>query len=99
VDTDWAIHYLHGHTGIIARLDELQTEGLELSVVSLAELYEGIHASRDPQGNEQGRGQRASKCPISRRIVTIPQLPLQGSQRFRSWGSQWGDEPAFARQV
>jgi tRNA(fMet)-specific endonuclease VapC len=52
VDTDWAIHYLHGHPAITARLGELQAEGLGFSVVSLAELYEGISYSRDPQGNE-----------------------------------------------
>jgi tRNA(fMet)-specific endonuclease VapC len=53
VDTDWAIHYLHGHAGIIARLEELQDEGLGLSVISLAELYEGIYYSRDAHSNEQ----------------------------------------------
>ena len=53
VDTEWAIHYLHGHSGITQRLEELQAEGLGLSVISLAELYEGIYSSRDPQGNEQ----------------------------------------------
>ena len=49
----WAIHYLHGHAGITARLEELQAEGLGLSVISLAELCEGISYSQDPQGNEQ----------------------------------------------
>jgi tRNA(fMet)-specific endonuclease VapC len=53
VDTDRAIHYLHGHVGITVRLEELKAEGLGLSVISLAELYEGIDSSRDPQGNEQ----------------------------------------------
>lgn len=53
VDTDWAIHYLNDHPAISARLDELKTEGLALSVISLAELYEGIYYSTDPVGNEQ----------------------------------------------
>jgi predicted nucleic acid-binding protein len=39
IDTDWVIHYLHGHTAIVERLDELQPQGLILSIVSLAELY------------------------------------------------------------
>ena len=52
VDTDWVIHYLNGHPGIIKRLDELKERGLALSVVSLAELYEGIYGSTDPSGNE-----------------------------------------------
>jgi tRNA(fMet)-specific endonuclease VapC len=53
MDTDWVIHYLNGRDDIVRRLDELQPEGLGLSVISLAELYEGIFYSTDPQGNEQ----------------------------------------------
>ncbi len=52
IDTDWAIHYLNGHPAIVKRLDELKTEGLALSVISLAELYEGVYYSTDPEGNE-----------------------------------------------
>ncbi len=53
IDTDWVIHYLNGHSAIIERLEELQEAGLALSVISLAELYEGIYHSRDPEANEQ----------------------------------------------
>jgi tRNA(fMet)-specific endonuclease VapC len=53
IDTDWVIHYLNGRDDIVRRLDELQPEGWGLSVISLAELYEGIYSSTDPQGNEQ----------------------------------------------
>ena len=53
IDTDWVIHYLHGHTAIVERLDELQPQGLVLSIVSLAELYEGVYYSLDPEGDEQ----------------------------------------------
>jgi tRNA(fMet)-specific endonuclease VapC len=53
IDTDWVIHYLNGRDDIVRRLDELQPEGVGLSVISLAELYEGIFYSTDPQGNEQ----------------------------------------------
>ncbi len=56
VDTDWAIHYLNGNPGIVTRLNELQPNGLGLSVVSLAELYEGIYYSTDPLGNEHESG-------------------------------------------
>jgi tRNA(fMet)-specific endonuclease VapC len=53
IDTDWVIHYLNGRDDIVRRLDELQPAGLGLSVISLAELYEGIYYSTEPQGNEQ----------------------------------------------
>ncbi len=53
VDTDWVIHYFNGHEAITERLQALQPDGLALSVISLAELYEGVLYSRDPAGNEQ----------------------------------------------
>jgi len=53
IDTDWVIHYLNGRDDIVRRLHELQREGLGVSVISLAELYEGIYYSTDPEGNEQ----------------------------------------------
>ena len=53
IDTDWVIHYLNGHPAIVERLEEFQEQGLALSVISLAELYEGIYYSRDPERNEQ----------------------------------------------
>ena len=53
VDTDWVIHYLHAHPGIVSRVGELQPQGLALSIISLAELYEGVFYSRDPGGDRQ----------------------------------------------
>ena len=53
IDTDWAIHYLNQHQGIVQRLHVLLDDGLGLSIISLAELYEGVYYSRDPEGDEQ----------------------------------------------
>jgi tRNA(fMet)-specific endonuclease VapC len=53
VDTDWAIHHLNGHPVITQRLQDLQHEGLGLSVASLAEIYEGVYYSRDPEESER----------------------------------------------
>jgi tRNA(fMet)-specific endonuclease VapC len=52
VDTDWAVHWLHGHERIRQRMAELRERGLALSAVSLAELWEGVCYSRDPQESE-----------------------------------------------
>lgn len=65
VDTDWVIHYLNGQSHIVARLDALKETGLALSVISLAELYEGVYASTDPQANEQGLRDFLSKASPS----------------------------------
>jgi hypothetical protein len=51
IDPDWAIHYLNAHPGVIQRLGELQEDGLALSIISCAELDEGVFYSRDPVGD------------------------------------------------
>ena len=52
VDTDWAVHARRGHEAVRRRLLELQPQGLGLSIVSLAELYEGVERSRSPVAEE-----------------------------------------------
>jgi len=53
LDTDWVIHHLNGRQDIIQRLQALQPEGLGLSVIVLAEPYEGVYYSRDTAQSEQ----------------------------------------------
>jgi predicted nucleic acid-binding protein len=53
VDTDWVVHHMNGVEEIRQRLKEMQPHGLGLSVISLAELYEGVCYSRDPQRSQQ----------------------------------------------
>ena len=53
IDTDWIIHYLNGNKEVVQRLISLKKEGLSISVISLAELYEGAYYSTDPLGNER----------------------------------------------
>jgi tRNA(fMet)-specific endonuclease VapC len=52
VDTDWIIDHLSGVAVVTARLTELRPAGLAVSIISLAELYEGVHYSRDPVRSE-----------------------------------------------
>lgn len=54
VDTDWIIHYLNGQKKIVEKLASLRKEGLAISIISLAELYEGIYYSAKPVENEKG---------------------------------------------
>ena len=48
IDTDWVIDHLNGIAPISHRLEELREQGLALSAVSAAELWEGVYFSRDP---------------------------------------------------
>jgi tRNA(fMet)-specific endonuclease VapC len=52
VDTDWVIHSLRGRSDIEAKLEEFGVEGLAISIVSLAELYESIYSLFDPIGSQ-----------------------------------------------
>ncbi|MDR3553873.1 MAG: type II toxin-antitoxin system VapC family toxin [Syntrophobacteraceae bacterium] len=54
VDTDWIIHYLLGAKPIRKELLRLRPEGLAISIVSLAEVYEGVLYSRDPETSGKG---------------------------------------------
>ena len=53
IDTDWVIDHLNHIERVTRRLEELAPEGLALSIISLAELYEGVYYSRDPESDEQ----------------------------------------------
>src|SRR5690242_9317445 len=64
VDTDWAIHYLHGNQEVIRTLGSIAPEGLALSVVSLAELYEGVYYSHAPADNERALSEFLAGCEL-----------------------------------
>ncbi|MEK7788304.1 MAG: type II toxin-antitoxin system VapC family toxin [Planctomycetota bacterium] len=53
IDTDWIIHYLNGQKETVKRLVSLRKEGLSISVISLAELYEGVYYSTNPEGDKK----------------------------------------------
>ena len=53
IDTDWIIHYLNGQRETVKRLVSLRKEGLAISVISLAELYEGVYYSTNPEGDKK----------------------------------------------
>ena len=53
IDTDWAIDHLNGVEKITQKLEELSLQGLALSIISLAELYEGVYSSNKIAENEK----------------------------------------------
>ena len=52
VDTDWVIDHFSGVQAVTSRLQALQVHGLALSIISVAELWEGVHFSKDPARSE-----------------------------------------------
>lgn len=53
IDTDWVIDHLNQIERVVTRLKELRPQGLALSIISLAELSEGVQYSRDPDQSKQ----------------------------------------------
>ena len=54
MDTDWVIDYMQGRQPVVRRFDELSPHGIGLSIISLAELYEGMPDAADQQEAKQG---------------------------------------------
>lgn len=54
LDTDWVIHYLRGHQRIVDKVRTYQSDGLAISVITLAELQAGVYYSSDPERARQG---------------------------------------------
>lgn len=47
VDSDWVADYLKGRTAAVELLDSLFPEGIAISIVTYAEVLEGIYHGRD----------------------------------------------------
>jgi tRNA(fMet)-specific endonuclease VapC len=45
IDTDWVIHYLNANTTVVQRVDAYRTDGVAVSIATVAELYEGVYGS------------------------------------------------------
>jgi len=53
IDTDWIIDHFKGDERVAKKLEELATEGVAVSTISLAEVYEGVYYSRDPVKSQE----------------------------------------------
>ena len=47
IDSDWIIDHLNGVETVTKRLEKYTASGLCTSIISLAELYEGVYGSRN----------------------------------------------------
>ena len=64
LDTDWVIDYLKGVPPIVTKLQALAEEGLAISVISLAELYEGVYGSGQAKRHLQGLRRFLDGVPV-----------------------------------
>lgn len=52
VDSDWVIRWFRGHQAVTQRLASLHTRGLAISIITLAEVYEGVYRAQNPAAHE-----------------------------------------------
>lgn len=64
LDTDWVIHYLNANAAIVQRVDACRGDGVVVSIATVAELYEGVYGSTDPDASERTVQQFLRGVPI-----------------------------------
>lgn len=91
LDTDWIIEYLNGQQAVVERLERVGPEGLAISIISLAELYEGVHYSKDPARSEAALDDFVSGLEVVNLDVQICRLFGELRGRLRKSGRLVGD--------
>ncbi len=91
VDSDWAIDHMHGVHRVVSRLDELAGDGLGLSIISLAELYQGVFYSSDLKTNELALQSFMRGIPIIGVDDEICRIFARERGRLKAAGKTIGD--------
>jgi tRNA(fMet)-specific endonuclease VapC len=53
IDTDWIIDHLRGKEEMRNKLKEFKPSGIAVSIISLAELYEGVYYSKNQEKSQK----------------------------------------------
>jgi tRNA(fMet)-specific endonuclease VapC len=80
VDTDWMVNYLAGRETYLLRFEELGLSNAAISIVTKAELHEGIARSRDPSQSRQSL-ERVVQAGVSVADLTDPICEVFGRIR------------------
>ena len=91
IDTDWIIDHLSGIEKVEKKLEELAPEGLALSIVSVAEVYEGVFYSRHPQKSERALKEFLTGISILEIDNEICKIFGRDRGRLRKEGKMIGD--------
>src|SRR3990172_2205997 len=75
LDTDWAGFSLRGRRDVAERIRALRGEGLAISTITLAELFTGVHRSKNPEQAAEGLRR------FLRGVTTLP-FTEEVSERF-----------------
>ena len=91
VDTDWAIEYMHSREPVTSRLVELFPYGLAISIVSVAELYEGEVNSTNPEREARMLQEFLADMAIIPLDDAICRIFARERSRLRASGTLIGD--------
>ena len=91
VDSDWAISFLNGNPSTVDRLEALRPEGIGISIISLAEIYEGMYGHANSSRQEQPLQRFMSMVETLYVNETICRIFAQERSRLRSLGALIGD--------
>ncbi len=92
IDTDWVIDYLHGVARTRTQLAALWPAGIAISVIAIAELYDGVFGGTDPAGKEQELLAFLARGITSLEIdAATATLFARESSRLRRAGTPIGD--------
>lgn len=64
IDTDYVADYLKGYEAATSLLDTLFPQGIGISIITFAEVYEGIYFGRNRQVHERGFRQFLTTTPV-----------------------------------
>ena len=91
LDTDWTIQYLNGVSRYVHRIDDLEPDGLRLSIITLAEVYEGVFGSSDPQAREDELNAFLARVQTLELDTAVARIFAFERSRLRSAGRLIGD--------
>ncbi len=91
LDTDWAIEYLHASDRFVDRIAALLADGIGVSVITLAELYEGVAGSSDRRRSERELRQLIDRLDLLGVDYEVARIFGAERNRLRAEGRMIGD--------
>ena len=91
LDTDWTIQYLNGLDRFVERINDLEADGLYLSIISLGEVYEGVFGSFNPVAREEELDAFLEHAEVLSVDLEVARIFAAERSRLRREGLLFGD--------
>lgn len=91
LDSDWAIEYLRGSDRFVGRIAALRPLGMGISVITLAELYEGVAGDPDRAQRERDLQRFLSGLQLLGVDPEVARIFGEQRNRLRAQGQMIGD--------